>query len=379
MAGLLSYVASMPSVTKDAHVLYQVHGTYLAHPLLTSALLFLLGLCMYMGNEVIWSAWIVLAVIFTIHTGAIIVRLMREDPVQGGLGRRRQWIVVLLNLVLGGELVTLASGARPIFPWRLKSLPEDTWIVDVRTKPEFHWNRLQGAESFPWGAGLLDAAKERSKSRPVLLTCFSGHRSPAIALALRNVGFQQVYNLNWGILYLMLLERGKKGTGPFSLTRPNRDPNRRGEDLKAITLSYIVLILTTLVGAPLEYLYMGRVVPLWQLFVGLVPALIGLGLAFWSLLALGRNFRPYAAPRRSGTLVTTGIYAWVRHPMYSGIIVGLAGYILIFGSIYFIPAWAAITALYLLKAVKEERILAAKFPEYDDYCKRTWRFLPYLL
>ena len=118
--------------------------------------------------------------------------------------------LLLLNLIVGGEIVTVAAGAKPLQPWSLGRLPEDTWIVDVRTKPEFHWNRLQAAENYPWGAGVIEAAKNIPKDRPVLVTCFSGHRSPAVAVMMRRLGFKTVYNLNWGILYLLLLERGQK-------------------------------------------------------------------------------------------------------------------------------------------------------------------------
>jgi protein-S-isoprenylcysteine O-methyltransferase Ste14 len=74
--------------------------------------------------------------------------------------------------------------------------------------------------------------------------------------------------------------------------------------------------------------------------------------------------------------VTTGIYAHIRHPMYTAVIVMFLGYLLFFGSLVNIPLWIGILVLYAVKAVKEEGVLAERFPEYEEYKSRTWRFFP---
>ena len=75
-------------------------------------------------------------------------------------------------------------------------------------------------------------------------------------------------------------------------------------------------------------------------------------------------------------LVTTGIYAKVRHPMYTSVIMAVGGYALFFGSWLSLPLWLGVTIFYVIKAVKEERLLENKFPEYAAYRKRTWRLVP---
>lgn len=378
LAGLLSYFLFLPSLSRNSHLFTQIHATHLLHPVTTSIVLGLLAVCIETGTTEVWLSWALLLLVYLAQTALLVARL-RSEELLNGVGERGRRISFLLgHVMLGGDLITLAGRAKPLLPWRLRSLPEDTWIVDVRTKSEFHWNRLQGAENYPWGKGLAEAAQHKPKDRPVLVACFSGHRSPAIAVMLRRMGFQTVYNLSWGILYLMLLERGRKHEGPFSLTRAHRDPSRRGEDLRTITHGYVILILLTLVGAPLEGTLFDRSASAAQLGIGSVLGLTGLTLGILSLLALGRNFRVYAAPRRSGTLIQTGVYAHIRHPMYSGVALGLAGYVLCFGSHFFIPIWAAVAILYVLKGVKEEAILLEKFPEYEEYRKRAWRFIPYI-
>jgi protein-S-isoprenylcysteine O-methyltransferase Ste14 len=195
---------------------------------------------------------------------------------------------------------------------------------------------------------------------------------------IRRLGFKTVYNLNWGILYLILLERGRKTTGPFSLTRPHRDPHRRGEDFKQISVGYITFAVLTLIVAPLEQALRPSFVSETQEIVGAVLGIVGLFVGLLSFKALGRNFRVFAAPRRSGTLITSGVYSKVRHPMYTAVIASLAGYALYFGSLWAVPFWLGCTILYIVKAVKEERLLVEHYPEYEDYRRRSWRFIPFI-
>lgn len=376
---LVCYFIFIPSISRDAHVFSRVHSTQLLHPLTTAILLGLAAMCLVTRNAQAFMFWLFLLTVYVVQTAVIVRRVRRENLMNGITGPGSSIFFLLLNLILGAEVVTVAAGARPLQPWRLNSLPEDTWIVDVRTKPEFHWNRLHGAENYPWGTGVVDAAKEKSADTPVLVTCLSGHRSPAVAVMLKKLGFRNVYNLNWGLIYLVLLERGRKTDGPFGLTRPHRDPARRGEDLRRISIGYITLQALILILAPLEYSIRSPEVSSIQKELGVILGLGGLFLGWLSFRGLGRNFRFYAAPRRSGTLITTGVYAKVRHPMYTAAVTMFAGYIILFGSLVSVPLWLAFAVLYLIKSVKEERILTAKFPEYEDYKKRTWRFIPFLV
>jgi protein-S-isoprenylcysteine O-methyltransferase Ste14/rhodanese-related sulfurtransferase len=378
LTSLATYFLFMPSVKEDSHVFSRVHGTHLIHPLTTAVVLGLLALCVLTGSAWGFAAWVLLFAVYTLQTALILQWVSKEHVMNGPEGNGPGKVLLLLHLILGGELVTVAAGARPLPPWKLKNLPEDTWIVDVRTKPEYHWNRIQAAENYPWGSGVVEAARNKPKDRPVVVTCFSGHRSPAVAWMLTRLGFETVYNLNWGLLYLVVLERGKKNTGPFSLTRPHRDAHRRGEDVRSISHGYITCALLTLICAPIENIVFARPVTVVHQIVGGLLGLGGLVLGGLSFHGLGRNFRVYAAPRRSGTLVDTGVYAWIRHPMYIGVVMALAGYVVAWDAYLSAIPLAACAALYVLKSVKEEHLLVEKFPEYEAYRKRTWKFIPFV-
>jgi protein-S-isoprenylcysteine O-methyltransferase Ste14 len=236
---------------------------------------------------------------------------------------------------------------------------------------------MQNAENFPWGSGIEAAARSRSKNKPVLVACFSGHRSPNVAVMLRKLGFTTVYNLNWGILYHILLERGTDNSGPFSLTRSHKDPNRRGKDYRGISVGYIVSAFLTLIVSPIDsdrFL----VDPAIQKTIGAIIFFIGALTGYLSKKALGRNFRVFAAPRRSGSLVQDGVYRYVRHPMYTAVILTLAGYALIFGTRWGFLPWLICSILYVIKAIKEEQLLNTHYPGYTEYSSRTWRFVPYI-
>jgi protein-S-isoprenylcysteine O-methyltransferase Ste14 len=179
---------------------------------------------------------------------------------------------------------------------------------------------------------------------------------------LRRLGFKTVYNLNWGLLYLILLERGKKTTGPFSLTRPHRDPPRRGEDFKGISVGYITCAALTLICAPLEQALRATTVSEAQQIIGAALGVGGLLIGFLSFRALGRNFRVFAAPRRSGTLITSGVYSKVRHPMYTAVITSLGGCAALLRSLWAVPFWLGCTILYIIKAVKERQFAGGALP-----------------
>jgi protein-S-isoprenylcysteine O-methyltransferase Ste14 len=375
--GFIAYFAFVPSFSMASQIFSQAHCARMIHPFLFALLIGLISLCLYTGSVMGFVGAGLAMALYALHTYYLVDRTLRESGDLEQVTPKNAFFIIM-NLLLGGELVTYAAGAKPISAWNLDTLPQDTWVIDVRTKPEFHWNRLNIAENYPWGAGVVEAATSKAKDKPVLVTCFSGHRSPSTAAVLTRLGFTRVYNLNWGIIYAMMTQSRKDPNGPFSLTRANRDPHRRGEDLTLITRSHVTLIFAILTLGPLLHFHSGAEVSLAQLLAGALLGLLGLLMAVASYRALGRNFRVYAAPRRSGTLVTSGIYSKVRHPMYTGVVLGLAGYVLIWGAHYLWPLWLACSGLYFIKGFKEDKILEEKFPEYRDYIKRTKRFAPYL-
>lgn len=86
------------------------------------------------------------------------------------------------------------------------------------------------------------------------------------------------------------------------------------------------------------------------------------------------NIRPEVKDR--ARLVTHGIYARVRHPMYSAVLLAMLAFVALDARAWRIGAWIALAAVLLAKAAREERFLLARFPEYAAYRARTHWFMP---
>jgi protein-S-isoprenylcysteine O-methyltransferase len=110
--------------------------------------------------------------------------------------------------------------------------------------------------------------------------------------------------------------------------------------------------------------------------VGVVLALVGVGLVVWAYRSLGPAFSPLTHPPPEAKRVEEGPYRLVRHPMYGGGVLFFAGLSLLF-SVTALLLTVALALLWRGKSAAEERVLVARFPEYDAYRRRIQRrFLP---
>ncbi len=109
----------------------------------------------------------------------------------------------------------------------------------------------------------------------------------------------------------------------------------------------------------------------------LLLAAAALGLGVWTL-AYNRpgNFNIRPEPKVSAHLVTGGPYRWVRHPMYSAVLLFAAAEVVAYQDPWKLLAWLALAAVLLAKAVLEERGLAEQFAAYPDYASRVKRIIP---
>jgi protein-S-isoprenylcysteine O-methyltransferase Ste14 len=111
--------------------------------------------------------------------------------------------------------------------------------------------------------------------------------------------------------------------------------------------------------------------------VGLI--LLGFACAFWARLYLGRNWGMPMSLREGHELVTSGPYAYVRHPIYSGLILATIGSTLAVGLVWVLPFVLSL-AYFIVSARTEEQMMITQFPDtYPAYRRRTKMLIPFVL
>jgi protein-S-isoprenylcysteine O-methyltransferase Ste14 len=139
----------------------------------------------------------------------------------------------------------------------------------------------------------------------------------------------------------------------------------------------IILIVLLLVRAKA---FKGQTITsdLWLQGVGLVIFLAGLAVAVWARLYLGRNWGTPMSEKVDPELVTTGPYRRVRHPIYSGIILAMAG-TAVAVSWYWAIAFVLTGGYFVYSAVMEERYMTGRFPDaYPNYKRSTKMLIPFV-
>jgi protein-S-isoprenylcysteine O-methyltransferase Ste14 len=117
----------------------------------------------------------------------------------------------------------------------------------------------------------------------------------------------------------------------------------------------------------------------WTFWLGASVLLFGLGITVWTRRELGRNWSGIVTLKQDHELITGGPYAYVRHPIYTGLLLGFLG------SAVARAQWGGLLGVALAavsfwrKLTYEERFMRQQFgTAYDDYSKRVAALLPFL-
>ncbi|WP_291042642.1 isoprenylcysteine carboxylmethyltransferase family protein [Dyadobacter sp. 50-39] len=107
-------------------------------------------------------------------------------------------------------------------------------------------------------------------------------------------------------------------------------------------------------------------------------ALAGLIVILISVYQIRRSLTPFPSPVKNGQLITSGLYRYIRHPIYSGIILAAAGYGLHTADTIKVIIALFLWLLFYFKSKYEERMLMAFYDDYSRYSSGTYRFFPFL-
>ena len=106
----------------------------------------------------------------------------------------------------------------------------------------------------------------------------------------------------------------------------------------------------------------------------------GLALAAWAFITMGwRNLHAAPLVSADARLVTNGPYRYIRHPMYSAVLMVIWALILDDYAPWRMFAGVALAIDLVVKLLYEERLLQRHFPEYEAYMKTTKRLVPFIL
>ena len=116
----------------------------------------------------------------------------------------------------------------------------------------------------------------------------------------------------------------------------------------------------------------------WLAPVGLVLALAGMGMGALALLNLGPSLTPYPRPKENATFVGHGMYRFVRHPIYSGILFTAGGWALYRQSTLILLYVLLLFVFFDIKSRREEQWLQEKYREYASYRQRVKKLIPFV-
>ena len=111
--------------------------------------------------------------------------------------------------------------------------------------------------------------------------------------------------------------------------------------------------------------------------IGLLLTAGGLVFAVWARIALGANWSGTVTIKSGHNLIRRGPYRWIRHPIYTGILLSFLGTILLQGEVRAFVGFAFVLLALYRKAKREEKFLSEEFGEgFAEHAKQTGMFLP---
>ncbi|MAT89215.1 MAG: protein-S-isoprenylcysteine methyltransferase [Flavobacteriaceae bacterium] len=116
--------------------------------------------------------------------------------------------------------------------------------------------------------------------------------------------------------------------------------------------------------------------PDWIEIVFLLALILGFVVIIFGIINMNDSLSPFPKPKNNGSLISNGIYHYVRHPIYIGIVIAMISFGCYIQSVFKISISLVLLGVFYLKSELEEKYLLHKFEEYTRYKEDTGRFFP---
>jgi protein-S-isoprenylcysteine O-methyltransferase Ste14 len=193
----------------------------------------------------------------------------------------------------------------------------------------------------------------------------------AFELAIFTAVFGFILFIIWASFWLFWLFLAIKTRSPVKIRRSVLFP----------FLPFLVIAIWIVITSLFPGLIFVQVVP-EDLFIGaagIAITLAGLGFAIWARLHLGTNWSGAPVIRVHHTLIRTGPYRFVRHPIYTGILFAFVGTALVIGAFWAFLAIVILLIAFMGKILQEEKVLVEEFGEsYIQYKKEVKSIIPFI-
>ena len=145
-----------------------------------------------------------------------------------------------------------------------------------------------------------------------------------------------------------------------------------------ILLGWLLLAKGQRLSDPLNY----RVIPHVDAlaWIGAILCIAGLIFCVWARFTLGRNWSGVVTLKGGHELITSGPYALVRHPIYTGLLIMFVATEIVLGHVAGMIGLPLVFVSFWIKLGYEEKLMLEKFPlEYEAYSRRVKRLIPFIL
>ena len=180
-----------------------------------------------------------------------------------------------------------------------------------------------------------------------------------------------IFLLYWGISALFVKKSvEKRKFGKFWLLRA------------ILILVVLYFIFSNGLASQLNYILIGKLSFLanigWQI-AGNILAVLGLAGALWARITIGRNWSGYVTYKKNHELVTDGPYRYIRHPIYTSVLLMMLGTFLYYGTYFILAMFIMMMITFLLRTKREEKIMIRLFgKKYENYMKKSKSMIPYV-